>query len=69
MIVERKKLPARAEVSAAEAAGERPKGAESRSRYFVSLTDIAVCIKMRQLSLRAGRWHICCISGRLGGSA
>ncbi len=69
MIVERKKLPARAEVSAAEPdrADRRPSG--DARRYFVSLTDIAVCIKMRQLSLRAGRWHMCCIGGRLGGSA
>jgi hypothetical protein len=69
MIEVRKKLPSEADVSAAcdnSRKGSKPDSARS---ILVSLTDIAVYMRMRQLALRAGRWHEACTMTRAGGSA
>jgi len=65
----RKNLPAEADVSAATDDNEELTRLEQAQGILVSLTDIAVCMRMRQLALRAGRWHEPCIAGRAGGSA
>ena len=69
MIECRKKLPSEADVSAAD--DNRGKGAkpDTARSIFVSLSDIAVYMRMRQLALRAGRWHEACAVTRTGGSA
>ncbi len=69
MIERRKNLPEVADVSAVTSNNEKGALEEQAHRIFVSLTDIAVCMRMRQLALRGTRWHETCIVGRSGGSA
>jgi hypothetical protein len=65
----RKNLPERAEVSASESAIRETEARSGQQPVLVNLTDIAVCIQMRRLALRATRWHRACIMGRPGESA
>ena len=69
MIDTRKILPAEAELSADHGPLAMDAGSDQGLSGFVSLTEIAVCMKMRELALRGARWHRRCAECLPGESA
>ncbi len=69
MIDTRKILPAEAELSAGAAGSDAEKHMDNKGRFTVSLVDVVLYGKMRELALRAAGWHMRCVSGLPGESA
>ena len=69
MIVTRKILPAEAELSAGVAGSDAEDHMDDNGRFTVSLSDVVLYEKMRELALRAAGWHMRCVSGLPGESA
>jgi hypothetical protein len=69
MIEDRKDLPAGAELSSAPAESQPESSGARDGLGVVNLTDIAVYLRMRELSLRAARWHRHCVQAHPGESA